>query len=196
MKVFLILVAALGYYLFVDALIASLGLGLSPLLSIIVTLLFIIIGVGVIDFTSKKNKQITLTNGDEVALKYRKKINRYFIGVTLLCWILGFLIQGWIPGPIDHRTRSYNSTARVDLRNLYKTAQSYYAQNPDGSFNLEVAEKYSFKPSFNVKLTLEGVKQNNFKATAMHPGGNKVYSIDNKGVISETKSDNGNQGEP
>lgn len=189
-KVFLILLAAPAFYLFAASLIGSLGLELPTWWAILATFLFIVSGIMLGMLTSRKIEQLTLTGRREVALQFGKKTNRYFIGVAILCWILFFLIAGLIPAPKDFRTRSYNATAKNDLRNFYIAAQSYYRQNPNGSFDIDIAIKYGFKPSYNVKLDLQSDKQISFKAAATHPGGTEIYTIDNKGLISTTKISN------
>jgi hypothetical protein len=186
-KVFLILSAAPAFGFFMGSLIGSLGLELPSELMMIATLFFIVSGIMIGLLTSKKIRHLTLTDRREDALRFGKKTNKYFIGVAILCWILCFLIAYFIPAPKDFRIRGYNAVAKNDLRNFYIAAQSYYQQNPNESLDIDIAIKYGFKPTYNVKLDVQSDKQISFKATAAHPGGTEIYTIDNKGVISATK---------
>ena len=60
--------------------------------------------------------------------------------------------------------------------------------NTIGLYNIiDIALKYGFKPSHEVKLDMRSGKQTSFNATATHPGGTKIYTVDNKGEISTNK---------
>jgi hypothetical protein len=75
--------------------------------------------------------------------------------------------------------------AKADLKNFYIAAQAYYQKNPDGTFDLESAKQHGFKPTSDVKLEVRRGQQVNFLATASHPNGNKMFTINSKGEIVE-----------
>lgn len=82
-----------------------------------------------------------------------------------------------------YRTKDYNSMAKTDLKNFYTAAQSYFASDPKGNINMDMAQKHGFKPTLNVRITVLEGSRDNLKATASHEYGEKTYTINKDGNI-------------
>jgi hypothetical protein len=110
-----------------------------------------------------------------------KRVHRIFIILAVTVVIIAFFIY-W-PSYSAYRTRQYNGMAVKDLKNLYNVAQTYFQKNHDGTIDMESAKQYGFKPTYDVKLEIQRGQRMNFSATASHPKGTEMYTINNKGEI-------------
>jgi hypothetical protein len=77
----------------------------------------------------------------------------------------------------------------MDLKNFYIAAEIYFQKNPDGTIDRESAKQYGFKPTYDVKLEVGGGQRVNFSATASHPNGTEIYTINSKGEIIGVKQE-------
>lgn len=110
-----------------------------------------------------------------------KRVYRILIILAVAVVIIAFFV--YLPSYSAYRTRGYNLTAKNDLRNLYKAADTYFQKNPDGAFDMQSAGQYGFKPASDVKLEIQRGQRMNFSATASHSKGTEIYTINNKGEV-------------
>lgn len=110
-----------------------------------------------------------------------KRVHRILIILAVTVVIIAFFIY-W-PSYSAYRTRGYNAMAKNDLRNFYNAAEIYFQKNHDGTIDMESAKQYGFKPAYDVKLEIQRGQRMNFSATASHPKGTEMYTINNQGEI-------------
>lgn len=123
----------------------------------------------------------------EDGLRYAKRIHKYFSAVFAITWILSCFIGVCEPSYIAYRSRGYDAMAKKDLKCFYIAAERYFETNPNGTFDVETAKQYCFKPTYDVKSEVRRGQQVNFLATASHPKGTRMFIINNKGEITEQK---------
>lgn len=144
---------------------------------------FIIAGTALGLRSARKVGHMAVSGQQEEGQIYSKKVHKYFLGVLIITWILGILSAIYIPSYVAYRSRGYNIMAKNDLKQFYIAAQTYYQKNPEGTIDLEAAKQYGFKPTYNVKLEARSGNRFNFTATASHPHGTEMYTINSAGEI-------------
>jgi type IV pilus assembly protein PilA len=101
-----------------------------------------------------------------------------FVGVMM---IIGILAAIAIPQFSAYRTRSYNSAAQSDLRNLATAEEAYYVDNSTYTSSVSaLSGTYGYMPSSNVNVSLEGT-ETSYTITAYHTSGNKTYVLTGPG---------------
>jgi Tfp pilus assembly protein PilE len=96
-----------------------------------------------------------------------------FVGVIM---IIGILAAIAIPQFSAYRTRSYNSVAQSDVRNLATAEEAYYVDYSTYTSSVSaLSGTYGYMPSTNVNVSLEGT------ITAYHTSGNKTYVLTGPG---------------
>jgi hypothetical protein len=71
------------------------------------------------------------------------------------------------------------------LKNVYTSAQAYFSDNPAGTVTATNLASYGYKNTTQVVLTITNGSMGSLSLTTSHPNGDKTYSIDAKGVITE-----------
>jgi Tfp pilus assembly protein PilE len=155
--------------------------------AIVGTIAFIAAGTILSLTCAREIRRMEVSGQGEEGLKFSKKVNKYFLGVLVMTWVLGLLITVYMPSYTAYRSRGYDAMAKNDLKNFYTASQKYIQKNPDGTIDVELAKQYGFKPIDDVKLEVRGGQQVNFMAIASHPNGTKIFTINNKGEILEQK---------
>jgi hypothetical protein len=118
---------------------------------------------------------------EESKLPKKRKISFGFIFLVLLGLSLLFVIA--TPSHIPYRTKGYNYTAKFDLKNFYTAAQLFFANNPKGTINMDIAKKHGYNPTLTVKISVIEGTRDKFKATAIHESGTITYTINKEGNI-------------
>lgn len=129
------------------------------------------------DFTSRK-----------ISLFFLPKNNAGFtiIEILIVATIIGIMSAIALPSYSAYKIRAYNNMAQSDLHNVYKCCKSFWTINTTTSnCTLAVVNQmeYGFNQSPLVDITIGPNHENNFKATAFHPAGDKIFDIDAKGRI-------------
>jgi prepilin-type N-terminal cleavage/methylation domain-containing protein len=101
---------------------------------------------------------------------------------------IGILAAIAIPNFLSHRRRTYNSSAHVDIENVYTSAQVYYTDYPAGATtNLNDFKAYGFKQTKNVVVIVRGTGTSGaFSAESFHESGDKTYRINFDGGITDS----------
>jgi Tfp pilus assembly protein PilE len=147
------------------------------------TIAFIAAGTILSLTCARKIKHMAVSGQGEEGLKFAKRVNRYFLGVLIMTWILGILCATYMPSYVAYRSRGYNIMAKNDLKQFYIAAQTYYQKNPEGTIDLEAAKQYGFKPTPGVKLEIRKGQQMNFSVSSSHSGGTEMFTINSEGEI-------------
>ena len=112
-----------------------------------------------------------------------KLINKDERGFTLIelmivIAIIGILAAIAIPQFAAYRTRSYNSSAQSDVRNLATAEEAYYVDNSSYSSDEGALQSttYGFYQSGGVDIDVTG-SPNGYSVTAFHTSGNRTYTL-------------------
>ena len=101
-----------------------------------------------------------------------------FVGVIM---IIGILAAIAIPQFSAYRTRSYNSAAQSDVRNLATAEEAYYVDNSTYTSSVSaLTGLYGYTLSANINVSIEGT-ETGYTITAYHTSGNKTYTLTGPG---------------
>ncbi len=109
------------------------------------------------------------------------------IELMIVIAIIGILAAIAIPNFIAYRRRGYNSAANSDIKNAYTAAQAYFTDEPTADVTLALITNSGFKSTENVTLTITEGSQSGLAMTATHGSGNRIYSVDSAGQISNSE---------
>jgi Tfp pilus assembly protein PilE len=151
--------------------------------AIVGTIAFIVAGILSSLNCAQKIRHMAASGQSDEGLKFAKRVNKYFLGILIITWVLGFSSAVYMPSYAAYRSRGYNAMAKADLKNFYIASQRYFQKNPEGTIDVESAKQYGFKPSPDVKLEIQKGQQMNFNASTSHAGGTKIYTINSEGEI-------------
>ncbi|MFC1838806.1 type IV pilin protein [Thermodesulfobacteriota bacterium] len=118
-------------------------------------------------------------------IKLNKKNEKGFtlIELMIVIAIIGILAAIAIPQFSAYRTRSYNSAAQSDVRNIATAQEAYYVDNStyaaDVSGSLAGAT-YGYMQSGNVN-TSAGAGSTGYTITGFHSSGDKTYTLSGPG---------------
>ena len=188
-NIIIVLLTAPAFALFMALVIrlASLKLFSWWLMSGIIA--FIIAGTILSLSCARKVRHMAVSGQTEEGFKYAKRVNKYFLCVLVITWILGIFIGACGPNYIAYRSRGYDAMAKNDLKNFYIASQKYFQKNPDRTIDVESAKQYSFKPTDDIKLEIQKGQRVNFSTTASHPNGTEMYTINSEGEIIGVKQE-------
>jgi hypothetical protein len=145
------------------------------------TIAFIAAGT-ILSLTCMRKIRRMAVSGED-GRKFSTRVNRYFLGVLIMTWVLGLLSAVYMPSNAAYRSRGYNAMSKNDLKNFYNAAEIYFQKNPDGTIDAESAKQYGFNPTYDVKLEIQRGQRMNFSTTASHPKGTETYAINSEGEI-------------
>ena len=105
---------------------------------------------------------------------------------TLICLFL----MGWVAvGHTGEREiQKGNVEAQVDLKNLFSLCNYFWARegsNQNCEMKTRSDPEYFFQHSRGITITIVNGKSDEFMAKASHADGDKVYTLDESGNITE-----------
>ena len=105
------------------------------------------------------------------------------IELMIVIAIIGILAAIAIPQFSAYRTRSYNSAAQADLRNMATAQEAYYVDNQTYSSNEAslTGSTFGFYSSENVTSDVGGAGTAGYTISAFHTSGNKTYTLEGPG---------------
>jgi hypothetical protein len=186
-NILLILLSAPPFVSVIMGVILFTSIEVTFVVAITGTIAFIAAGTILSLTCARKIRRMAVSGQGEEGLKFAKRVNKYFLGVLAMTWILGLLITVYMPSYTAYRSRGYNIMSKNDLKFFYIATQTYFQKNPEGTIDVELAKQYGFKPTYDVKLEVRSGQRFNFMAIASHPNGTKIFTINNKGEILEQK---------
>lgn len=186
-NILLVLLSAPPLVLVIMGIMLFTSVKISLMVAIAITVAFIAAGTILSLNCARKVKQMAMSGQGEDGLKIAKRVNKYFLGVLVITWIFGFLSAVYMPSYAAYRSRGYNVMAKNDLKNFYIATQTYFQKNPEGKIDVELAKQYGFRPTYDVKLEVQSGQRLNFMATASHPSGTEMYTINAEGEIISVK---------
>lgn len=114
--------------------------------------------------------------------RLNKKEGFTLIELMIVIAIIGILAAIAIPQFSAYRTRSYNSSAQSDVRNLATAQEAYYvdASRYASSYTRLTGSQYGYMQSGNVTVTVNG-STTNYTITGYHGSGDKTYTLTGPG---------------
>ena len=117
-------------------------------------------------------------------IKLNKKNEKGFtlIELMIVIAIIGILAAIAIPQFSAYRTRSYNSSAQSDVRNIATAQEAYYvdASTYTGTIATLTGSTYGYMQSGNVAVSA-GADANGYTITGYHSSGDKTYTLSGPG---------------
>ncbi len=107
------------------------------------------------------------------------------IELMIVIAIIGILAAIAIPNFLAYRRRGYDGTAKSDLKNSYTAAQAYFADFATATVDIDKVKSAGYKQSDNVVFTVEAGLMSDLKVNSYHGSGEKIFSVDSAGSISE-----------
>lgn len=109
------------------------------------------------------------------------------IELMIVIAIIGILAAIAIPQFSAYRTRSYNSAAQSDVRNIATAQEAYYVDHSRYTNNVDDLEgsSYGYEQSGNVSVASAG-DATGYVITGAHTSGDKTYSLSGPGGVITT----------
>jgi len=107
------------------------------------------------------------------------------IELMIVIAIIGILAGIAIPNFIGYRRRSYNAGANSDIKNAFTSAQAYFIDEPTGTVSVAALTGAGYRQTTNVTITTGGT-QATLSITTFHSAGDRTYTADSEGVITNT----------
>ncbi|MGA3208499.1 MAG: prepilin-type N-terminal cleavage/methylation domain-containing protein [Syntrophales bacterium] len=121
---------------------------------------------------------------------YSKKTSQRGLTIIELLFvvlILSLLLAIAIPQFVAYRSRAYNASANLAVKNAYTATQSFFSASPGGTLSVSLLSSCGYNANVNIILSLGGTGQiTNFTLQAIHSGGSSTFSIDYKGDITRS----------
>jgi prepilin-type N-terminal cleavage/methylation domain-containing protein len=116
--------------------------------------------------------------------RFHKREGFTLIELMIVIAIIGILAAIAIPQFSAYRTRSYNSAAQSDLRNLATAQEAYFVdENTYGNVIDDLASgTYGYQQSGRVIVSTSGDNQS-YTITAYHETGDKTYTLQGPGGV-------------
>lgn len=104
------------------------------------------------------------------------------IELMIVIAIIGILAAIAIPQFSAYRTRSYNSSAQSDVRNIATAQEAYYvdASSYTGTVSNLTGAQYGYMQSGNVTVAASG-DSTGYVITGAHSSGDKTYKLSGPG---------------
>jgi type IV pilus assembly protein PilA len=118
---------------------------------------------------------------------YKKRGQRGFTIVELIfvVLILALLAAIAIPQFVAYRSKAYNASTNMAIKNAYSASQAFFSVSPGGMVSVSLLWVYGYNQNPNIVLTLVGAGHiASFTLQAFHSGGSSTFIIDYKGDIS------------
>lgn len=95
-------------------------------------------------------------------------------------------VQSAIEANQSSNAEQNNNAAKATLKNAYTAAQAFFSDQPTGVATLEILKSYGLQVDNNIVVSLSAGDINGLQITTWHSNGDKSYSINAQGSISES----------
>jgi len=107
------------------------------------------------------------------------------IELMIVVAIIGILAAIAVPQFIQYRIRGYNASANSDAKQMYTASQAFFTDNSTGTVSLGALTQYGYNQTVAVSANPTGA-MTSLIITATHNSGNKTYTVNSAGVITNT----------
>ncbi|MDD5712054.1 MAG: type II secretion system protein [Smithellaceae bacterium] len=107
------------------------------------------------------------------------------IELMIVIAIVGILASIAVLQFSAYRTKGFNAAAKSDLRTAYTVAQAFFSDYPAGTVTNSNLVSYGYQNTTQVTVTIINGTMGSLTMTAAHTNGDKTYSVDKVGYITE-----------